>query len=245
MFFSRFIVAAISFGAISLAAPIGMSGIALPVGGLLPGGSSLPLVGSIIPADKSGLPVGGSGLPLPIGGGAIPILGDGGAIPALGGGNKIKLPLISRSESTYAGSLDKVGSIAGGLLGKLNGASGIDAGSLLSELTSLNGALGGVKSVLEPLQGLGVDSLLCGLPLGQVTNKTKEVFTLVQGVMAKIQSLELTGPIKSELANTVGCLTDITSGLAIAPQVQSIVKGLLGKVLGLVGGLLGGLGLGL
>ncbi|KAF8760182.1 hypothetical protein RHS01_02071 [Rhizoctonia solani] len=215
MFFSRFIVAAISFGAISLAAPIEMSGLALPVGGLLPGGSSLPLVGSMIPADKSGLPAGGSGLPLPIGGGAI---------PALGGGNKIKLPLIS------ALSLR---------------ASGIDAGSLLSELTSLNGALGGVKSVLEPLQGLGVDSLLCGLPLGQVTNKTKEVFTLVQGVMAKIQSLELTGPIKSELANTVGCLTDITSGLAIAPQVQSIVKGLLGKVLGLVGGLLGGLGLGL
>ncbi|KAF8709641.1 hypothetical protein RHS03_03222, partial [Rhizoctonia solani] len=236
MFFSRFIVAAISFGAISLAAPIEMSGLALPVGGLLPGGSSLPLVGSMIPADKSGLPAGGSGLPLPIGGGAIPVLG---------GGNKIKLPLISRSEPTYAGSLDKVGSIAGGLLGKLNGASGIDAGSLLSELTSLNGALGGVKSVLEPLQGLGVDSLLCGLPLGQVTNKTKEVFTLVQGVMAKIQSLELTGPIKGELANTVGCLTDITSGLAIAPQVQSIVKGLLGKVLGLVGGLLGGLGLGL
>ncbi|CAE6404635.1 unnamed protein product [Rhizoctonia solani] len=236
MFFTRFVVTALSFGAMSIAAPIGVPGAALPVDGLLPGGSSLPVVGSKLPLDTSN-PLDTSKLPLPISGGSVPSLGGG-----LGGTN---LHLVGRSDSTYAGALDNLGGVAGGLLGNLNGAKGLDVSQLVPLLGNLNGALNGVNLALAPVQGLGVDSLLAGNSLSAVTGKTKSVLTLVGGVLNKVQSMELTSEAKDVLSNTVKLLGDMTGGLAVVPQVQEVAKGCLGGVLGSLGGLLGGLGLGL
>ncbi|CEL59332.1 hypothetical protein RSOLAG1IB_03265 [Rhizoctonia solani AG-1 IB] len=242
MFFTRIIVTALSFGAVSLAAPIGAP---LPVdgllsgGSLLPGGSSqtggsaLPVVGDKLPIGSLS-PLGGSGLPLPISGGAVPALGGSGA----------KLPLVGRTASTYGGALNNLSGVAGGFLSNLD-AQDLDVASLLSGITKMNGALSEVSSVLGPIQGLGVDSLLAGASLDDVTSKTKSVFKIVNGVMTKVQAMELTSDVKNELLTTVKCLNEIISALGIAPELQAIAKGILSKVLGLVGGLLGGLGLGL
>ncbi|CAE6430823.1 unnamed protein product [Rhizoctonia solani] len=229
MFFSRLVVTALSFGATALAAPIGVPGVALPVDSLVPGGSSLPI-------DITKLPLSGSsGLPLPISGGSVPSLG--------GGSGGIGLPLARREESTYTGALDNLGNVAGGLLN--NDAQELDASSLLSGLVNLNSALKGVTSVLGPMQGLDVDSLLNGASLDNVTKQTQSVFQLVNQVTSKVQSMGLTSDAKDQLLTTVKTLNDITSGLGIAPELQSVVKGCLAKVLGLVGGLLQGLGINL
>jgi hypothetical protein len=84
----------------------------------------------------------------------------------------------------------------------------------------MNGALSEVSSVLGPIQGLGVDSLLAGASLDDVTSKTKSVFKvspfgditrgrklmdlqIVNGVMTKVQAMELTSDVKNELLTTV------------------------------------------
>ncbi|KAG8759592.1 hypothetical protein FRC11_001744, partial [Ceratobasidium sp. 423] len=213
MFFTRFVVTALSFGAAALAAPIGVPGVTLPVDGLLPTGT-----GSSLPIDISGLP-------LPISGGSVPSLG--------GGSGGVGLPLTRRDGSTFAGALDNLGSVAGGLLNSLNGAQGLDASSLLSGLGNLNDALDKVSSVLGPLQGQGVDSLLAGASLDDVAKKTQSVFQLVNQVTSKVQSTGVTSAAKDQLLTAVKTLNDITSGLGIAPELQSVVKGSLAKVLGL------------
>ncbi|CAE7138218.1 unnamed protein product [Rhizoctonia solani] len=232
MFFTRLVITALSFSAAALAAPIGVPGAALPVDGLLPTGS-----GSSLPIDIGNLPLDTAKLPLPISGGSAPSLG--------GGSGGVGLPLARRHDSTYSGALGNLGNVAGGLLEGLNGAKGLDASSLLSGITNMNGALGGVNSVLKPLQGLGVDSLLAGDSLGDITKRTQSVFETVNGVLTTVKSLPLTAECKDALLTTVKSLTEIESCLGIAPELQSLVKGILAKVLGLVGGLLGGLGLGL
>ncbi|KAJ1308422.1 hypothetical protein OPQ81_004127 [Rhizoctonia solani] len=227
MFFPRFFVTALSFSAAALAAPIGLPD-ALPVDGLVP---------SPLPTDIAKFPLDTSKLPLPISGGSVPSIGSG-----TGG---FGLPLVHRDDSTYAGALDNLGSVAEALLNNLNGAQGLDASNLLSGLTDLNGALGKISSVLSLLQGQKVDSLLAGVSLEDVTDKTKSVFQTVNGVMAKVQSLKLTSAAKDELLTTVKTVNDIISGLGIAPGLQADVKALLAQIIGLVGGVLGGLGINL
>ncbi|CAE7138228.1 unnamed protein product [Rhizoctonia solani] len=232
MFFTRFVITALSFSAAALAAPIGVPGVALPVDGLLPIGS-----GSSLPIDVGKLPLDTTKLPLPI---------DGGSVPSLGGGaGGIGLPLAPRHDSTYSSAVGNLGGVAGGFLGGLNGAKGLDAPSLLSGITNLNCALGEVIGVLKPLQGLGLDSLLAGGSLGDITKKTQSAFQTVNGVLTTVKSLPLTAECEDALLTTMKSLTEIESCLGIAPELQSLVKGILAGVLGLVGGLLGGLGLGL
>ncbi|CAE6535207.1 unnamed protein product [Rhizoctonia solani] len=228
MFFTRLVVTALSFGATALAVPIDVPGVPLPVpvDGLMPSVPSLPI-------DTSKLPVPGvDGLPLPIVGGSVPSLGSGG----------VGLPLARRQVSTFTGALDNLGNVAGGLMNNLNGA---DATDLLSGLGDLNGALQTISSVLGPLQGMGVDSLLAGASLDDVTKKAHSVFPLVNQVTSKVQSMELTSEAKGQLLTMAKTLNDITSRLEVAPELQSAAKGCLAKVLGSTGGLLRGLGINL
>ncbi|CAE6485715.1 unnamed protein product [Rhizoctonia solani] len=231
MFFTRFVVTALSFGATALAAPVNVAGVPLPVGELVPGGSSLPI-------DPSKLPLPGTnGLSLPVVGGSVPSLEGG-----LGG---VGFPLGRREVPTFPVALENLGSIAGGVLNSLNGAQALDAPSLLSSLGDLNGALEMVSSALNPLQGMGVDSLLAGASLDEVTKKTQSVFPLVNQVTSKVQSMGLTSQAKGKLSTTVKTLNGISSGLEMAPELQSPVKGSLDKMLSSVGGVLGGLGISL
>ncbi|CAE6461305.1 unnamed protein product [Rhizoctonia solani] len=231
MFFTHFVVTALSFSATALAAPIDVAGVALPVdaSGLLPDGSSLPIDASKLPLPDL------NGIPLPVVGGFVPSLGSGG----------VGLPLARRGGSTFNGALDNLDNVAGRLLNNLNGARGLDASSLVSGLDNLNDALGIVNSALRPLQGMGVDSLLAGASLDDVTEKTQSAFQLVNQVTSKVQSMGLASEAKDQMLTTVKTLNDITSGLGIAPELQSAAKGCLAKVLGLVGGPLGGLGINL
>ncbi|CAE6429185.1 hypothetical protein ACGC1H_000941 [Rhizoctonia solani] len=225
MFFARFLVTALSFGATALAAPIGVPGMALPVDGLVPSGSSLPI-------DISKLPIGTSKLPLPISGGSVPSLG--------GGSGGVGLPLARRHDSTYAGSLDGVQSAAQGLLSTLDGT--LDIAKLTSGLGDLSSALGLVNSALA-VPGLNLDTLLAGGSLDDVTKKTSEAFGLVSTVLSKVQALPGISVAKDQLVNIVALLPKIESALGLSPELQGVVNGALIGVIGLVNGLLQGLGI--
>ncbi|CAE6492864.1 unnamed protein product [Rhizoctonia solani] len=227
MFFTRFVVAALSFGAVALAAPIGIPGMALPVDGLLPTGS-----GSSLPTDVNKLPLGTSKLPLPISGGSVPSLG--------GGAGGVGLPLARRHDSTYAGSLDGVQGAAQGLLSTLDGTS--DITKLTPGLGDLSSALGLVNSALA-VPGLNLDGLLAGGSLDDVTQKTSEAFGLVNTVLSKVQTLPGVSDAKEQLINIVALLPKIESALGICPELQGVVNGALVGVLGLVNGSLKGLGI--
>ncbi|CUA70381.1 hypothetical protein RSOLAG22IIIB_00741 [Rhizoctonia solani] len=231
MFFTRFVVTALSFGAAALAAPIGMPG--LPVDGLVPTGSGSSS-GSSLPIDTGKLPIDASKLPLPISGGSVPSLG--------GGSGGLGLPYARRHDSTYSGALDGVQSAAQGLLSTLGGTTNIT--KITSGLGDLGSALGLVNSALA-VPNLDLDGLLAGASLGDITQKSSEVFGLVNTVLSKVQALPAVSELKGELVNVVALIPKIESALGICPELQGVVNGALAKVLGLVGGLLGGLGLNL
>ncbi|KAH7344019.1 hypothetical protein B0J17DRAFT_645019 [Rhizoctonia solani] len=228
MFFIRFFVSALSFGAAALAAPIGVPGAALPVDGLLPIGS-----GSSLPIDIGTLPLDTGKLPLPISGGAVPSLG--------GGASGIKLPLARREDSTYAGALDGVQSAAEGVLATLGG-SQADITKLTSGLGDLSSALGLVNSALAA-PGLDLNGLLAGGSLEDLTKKTSDAFGLVRTALSKVQSLPGVSDTKDQLASIAGLLPKIESALGISPELQGVVNGRLVGVLGLLNQLLKGLGI--
>ncbi|CAE6514972.1 unnamed protein product [Rhizoctonia solani] len=225
MFFTRFVITALSFGAAALAAPIGVPGMALPVDGLVPSESSLPI-------DVSKLPLGTSKLPLPISGGSVPSLG--------GGAGGVRLPLARRDDSTYTGALDGVQSAAEGLLTTLDGT--LDITKLTSGLGDLSSALGLVNSALA-VPDLNLDTLLAGVSLDDATKKTSAVFGLVSTVLTKVQGLPGVSDAKDQLVNIVALLPKIESALGISPELQGVVNGALVGVLGLLNGLLNGLGI--
>ncbi|CAE6433016.1 unnamed protein product [Rhizoctonia solani] len=225
MFFVRFLVTALSFGAATLAAPIGVPGAALPVDGLIPG-SSLPI-------DTSKLPLDTNKLPMPISGGAAPALG--------GGASGIKLPLTRREDATYAGALDGVQKAAGGVLAILDG-SEVDIAQLASGLGGLSSALELVNSALA-VPDLDLDGLLAGGSLEDLTNKTSDAFGLVKTVLSKVQSLPAISDAKDQLANIVTLIPKIEDALGLSPELKGVINGLLVGVIGLVNGILKGLGI--
>ncbi|KDN48061.1 hypothetical protein RSAG8_03077, partial [Rhizoctonia solani AG-8 WAC10335] len=196
MFFTRFVVTALSFGAAALAAPIGVPGMALPVDGLVPSGSSLPI-------DISKLPLDTPKLPLPISGGSVPSLG--------GGAGGVRLPLARRDDSTYAGALDGVQSAAEGLLTTLDGLN-LDtllAGGSLDDATKkTSAAFGLVSTVLTKVQGLpGVSD-------------AKDQLVNIVALLPKIESAlgispELQGVVNGALVGVLGLLNGLLNGLGI------------------------------